>query len=149
MYKTIVSGKVRKVFEELSKGNCELLLSGMASDAVHSLDGDHALSGTRSTPEDIRAWYTRLQLLFPDLSFTVHDVVVKGLPSKTTAVAVWEDSSSTSIGEPYKNSGVNVIELAWGKVQSVHIYTDSQYMSEYLQKLGANQPEALAKPIVS
>ncbi len=149
MYKTIVAGQVRKVFDELSKGNCEALLSGMASDAVHAMDGKHAMSGVRSTREDIEAWYTRLMLLFPQLSFEVHDVLVKGLPPKTTAVAIWEDSSPTVLDEPYRNFGVNVIELSWGKVQSVRVYTDSQYLSDYLGKLGSLQPEAIAEPIVS
>ncbi len=149
MYKKIVSGRVQQVFEELSKGDSALLLSGMSDDAVHVVDGDHALSGTRSNPEDIAAWYARLFTLFPDLSFVVHDVIVKGLPSRTTAIAVWEDSSTTSLSEQYKNSGVNVIELSWGKVQSVHIYTDTQHMAGYLQKLGSLEPEALAEPIIS
>ena len=149
MYKTIVAGKVRDVFTELSNGKCELLVEGLAPDAVHTVDGSHALSGVRSTPEDIKAWYTRLGLLFPDLTFDVHEVVVKGLPWKTTAIAVWNDSSSTELDEPFQNAGVNVIELAWGKVQAIRVYTDSEYLGSYLAKLGEHQPEAIAEPIVS
>ncbi len=155
MCKAIVAGKVRKVFGELSNGNAELLLGGLAPGAVHSMDGEHALSGTRLTPEEIREWYVRLLRIFPDLSFTVSEVVVKGWPGRRS-LSLHGPIVPPRTGFPTRTGvstslsrGINVIELAWGQVTAVHIHADSQAMAAALAVAAARVPEAAAPAIVS
>jgi len=122
MYHAIVRRRITNAFAGLSAGSIDAITDELAPDAVHYFVGTHALSGTRRTPESIRAWYERLLRLLQGIRFTLHEV----------------------------REGVNLIEVRWGKVTSVRIYPDTAMLERTLQRIAAKgTAEALAPPITS
>src|SRR5437868_939729 len=71
MYHAIVRRKITRAFAGLSAGRIEAITDELSSSAVHYFVGTHALSGTRRTPQSIRAWYERLLRLLQGISFTL------------------------------------------------------------------------------
>lgn len=150
MYHTIVRRKIEAAFAGLSAGRIEAITDELAPSATHFFVGTHALSGTRRTPETIRAWYERLLRLLPDIAFTLHEVRVSGWPWRTQVAAIWSETNSGTDGVRTSADGLNLIEISWGRVTSVRIYPDTAALERTLQRLAAKgTAEALAAPIVS
>ena len=125
MYHAIVRRKLRRVFQELGRGNSDYVLAGLAPRFEHSFAGDHALGGKRHSVTAIRSWFERLYRLFPDINFTIKHVAVSGWPWDTTAMIEWHDSATTATGDPYDNDGAHIVRLRWGKLVSLHAYLDT------------------------
>lgn len=150
MYHAIVRRKITAAFAGLSAGRIEAITDELAPDAVHYLVGTHALSGTRRTPESIRAWYERLLRLLQGINFTLNEVRVSGWPWKTRVEAIWTETNSGTDGVRTSAEGVNLIEISWGRVTSIRIYPDTAVLERTLQRLAAKgATEALAAPITS
>lgn len=150
MYHAIVRRKILAAFAGLSAGRVEAITDELSSDAVHYFVGNHALSGTRRTPEAIRAWYERLLRLLNGINFTVHEVRVSGWPWKTQVEAIWTEKNSGTDGVWTSAEGVNLIEVRWGKVTSVRIYPDTAALERTLARIAAKgTAEATAEPITS
>lgn len=150
MYHTIVRRKIRSAFAGLSAGRIEAITDELSDDAVHYFVGTHALSGTRRTPEAIRAWYERLLRLLQGINFTLNEVRVSGWPWRTQVEAIWTEANNGTDGVRTSAEGVNLIEIRWGKVTSVRIYPDTAALERTLQRIAENGTnEALASPITS
>lgn len=150
MYHAIVRRKIRSAFAGLSAGRIEPITDELTPDAVHYFVGTHALSGTRRTPEAIRAWYERLLRLLQGISFTLHEVKVSGWPWRTQVAAFWTETNYGTDGVQTSADGVNLIELRWGRVTSVRIYPDTAALERTLQRIASTgTSEALAEPIRS
>jgi ketosteroid isomerase-like protein len=150
MYHALVRKKLEAAFEGLNAGRIEAITNELAPDAEHYFIGEHALSGTRHTPEAIRRWYERLLRLLPDIHFTLHRIQVQGFPWSTLAVVEWTETNSGTDGVKTTAEGANVIRLAWGKVVSVRIYTNTVRLVGTLDRLAAaGEAEAHAAPIIS
>lgn len=148
MYHAIVRRKLRRVFEELGRGNSEIVLAGLAPTFEHSFAGAHALGGVRHSVDGIRAWFDRVYRLFPDLNFTIKHVAVSGWPWDTTAVIEWNDTATTAIGSHYDNDGTHVVRLRWGQLVSLNAYLDTQIVIDTLDAMSrAGITEAAAAPI--
>ena len=76
MYHRIVASKVRSTFAQISAGNWEPMLDGMAPEFRYRFYGEHALSGERQTLHALRRWWERSVRLFPNPTFEVEEVVV-------------------------------------------------------------------------
>ncbi len=150
MYHAIVRRKITNAFAGLSAGNIEAILDELSPRATHYFVGTHALSGTRRTPEAIRAWYERLLRLLNGISFTLHEVRVSGWPWHTQVEAIWTETNNGTDGVTTSAEGVNLIEVRWGRVTSVRIYPDTAMLERTLQRIAAKgTTEALAAPITS
>jgi len=150
MYKQFVARKLRAVFAGLNRGQAVAITRDFAPSAEHFFVGSHALGGTRRTPESIARWYERLLRLLPDIQFDLERIDVAGPPWRTLAVVHWNESNSGTDGVHTTNRGINVIEIAWGAVRSVRIYTDTAVLQRTLDRLAAGGvPEARAAPIES
>jgi len=150
MYHTIVRRNVTAAFAGLSAGRIEAITDELAPRAVHYFVGTHALSGTRRTPEAIRAWYERLLRLLGGLSFTLDEVRISGWPWRTQVEAIWTETNYGTDGVKTSAQGVNLIEIRWGRVTSVRIYPDTAELERTLQRIAAQgTTEALASPITS
>ena len=130
MYHAIVKSKLRKAFSDLSAGNYETVLAGMAPSFEHTFFGNHPLGGTRHTPGTYRLWFERLRRLFPDLRFTINSIIVRGWPWDTLAVVEWRDDLTTRDGTAYHNFGVHILRMRWTKVVELRIYCDNQKLAE-------------------
>ena len=150
MYHAIVRRKIATAFAGLSAGRIEAITDEMSPRVVHYFVGTHALSGTRRTPETIRAWYERLLRLLGGISFTLHEVRVSGWPWKTLVEAIWTETNNGTDGVLTSAEGVNLIEIRWGRVTSVRIYPDTAALERTLQRIAAKgTAEAMANPITS
>jgi ketosteroid isomerase-like protein len=150
MYHAIVRRKLRDVFSGLNDGRAQAVTDELSKDAIHYFVGDHALSGTRRTPEAIFQWYERLFRLLPDIRFDIEDIYVEGPPWSTLAVVFWRETNSGTDGVRTTNEGANVVRIVWGRVVSVHIYTDTHVLLQTLDRLAASGvPEAHASPLTS
>ena len=150
MYHAIVRRKIATAFAGLSAGRIEAITDEMSPRAVHYFVGTHALSGTRRTPETVRAWYGRLLRLLGGISFTLHEVRVSGWPWKTQVEAIWTETNNGTDGVLTSAEGVNLIEIRWGRVTSVRIYPDTAALERTLQRIAAKgTAEAMATPITS
>lgn len=148
MYHAIVKKKLQKAFQQLNNGDYDPIIAQFGPEFEHVFPGNHALAGRRYTPESNVAWYKRLATIFPDLQFNVKNIVVNGWPWDTVASAEWEDSFTLRDGRKGNNQGVHVFHLRWGKVTSLHIYTDTQKLSNYCQELSLQGVlDATAVPI--
>ena len=149
MYHAIVRAYVKKLFDELNKGNYEPVLSGLAKTFEHWFVGNHALSGKRGTRSVTRSWYERLYKIFPNIRFELHNVLVTGWPWNTMVTVEWTDYYTLLNGEKRKNCGVHIIRLKWGKGASVRIYCDTHLLLENLaiQQRGGVE-EAADEPLV-
>jgi ketosteroid isomerase-like protein len=150
MYHAIVRRKITAAFAGVSAGRIEAITDERASNAVHYFVGTHALSGTRRTPEAIRAWYERLLRILNGISFTLQEVRVSGWPWHTQVEAIWAETNFGTDGIKTSAEGVNLIEIKWGRVTSVRIYPDTAVLERTLQRIAAKgTTEALAAPITS
>jgi hypothetical protein len=61
----------------------------------------------------------------------------------------WSETNTGTDGVRTDNEGVNVVEIRWGKVRRVRIYTDTARLTSTLDRLAAaGNLEAKAAPIV-
>ena len=149
MYQRVVRSSLASAFVGLSRGHIEAVTDRFALDAEHIFIGSHALSGARRTPASIVRWYQRLLALFPDIRFEVRRIQVSGPPWRTLATIEWAETNSGTDGVRTENEGINVVEIRWGKVRRVAIYTDTARLTETLDRLArAGNPHARAAPIV-
>jgi ketosteroid isomerase-like protein len=99
----------------------------------------------------LSAWFGRVGRLGKHLTLTVEDVWVKGLPHDTTVIIRW---SATDViadhGPAYRNRGIHVVKMRWGKIIEIDAHEDSQAVSENMLRQAAfGITEAMAAPIVS
>lgn len=148
IYRAIVERKLRNVFAALNRGDHGPILESFGSPVEHTFFGDHALAGTRFNIESIRAWYRRLQTIFPDLQFEIVSVAVSGAPWNTVALVEWRDRFTLRNGARRGNQGVHAIGLKWGKATSLRVYCDTQLLGSVLRELQSQGvPEAGLPPI--
>ncbi len=75
---------------------------------------------------------------------------VKGLPHDTTIIIRWSATDTLSDGSPYRNRGVHIVKMKWGRVVDIDAHEDSQAVAEGLEKQAAlGVTEAKAPQIVS
>jgi ketosteroid isomerase-like protein len=147
MYRSIVSRRVRAAWMHLARGDYHHVLGQFAPSFTHSFAGDHALGGERSSLESQSAWFERLFRLLPGVELSVEDVLVRGWPWRTRAVALIS-VRATVAGRPYKNEVAQTIDLRWGRIERIHNLEDTQELGRALERLAeAGVDEAGAEPI--
>lgn len=148
MYHAIVKRIARIAFEDLSDRKVEPLIERSAPDLRHSFAGDHALGGTRHSRQAFRAWMERLYRLFPELTFTIRDMMATGPPWNTRLAIAWTDRGEAADGVDYENDGVHLLRLEWGRLTELHAKLDTQHLERTLDRMAAaGIEEAAADPI--
>ena len=149
LYARIVRRTLTEAFAGLSHGHQEAVTDKFTSNVEHYFVGHHALSGKRTTYASAVRWYERLYRIFPDIQFQVRRIDVQGPPWATLATVEWSETNTGTDGVSTSNEGVNIVEIRWGKVRRVHIYTDTERLTKTLNRLAASgNAEAQAEPIV-
>jgi ketosteroid isomerase-like protein len=147
MYRAFVARRVRTAWAHLARADFRHVLEQFAPAFTHDFVGDHALGGERSSREAQGAWFERLFRLLPGVEFTVEDVLVRGWPWRTRAVALIR-VRATVVGGPYENEVAQTIDLRWGRITRVHNLEDTQKLARALERLAnCGLDEALAEPI--
>ena len=148
MYHAIVKRIARNAFEDLSNRKVEPLIERAAPDLRYTFAGDHALGGTRRSREAFRAWMARLYRLFPELTFTIRDMMATGPPWNTRLAIAWNDQGVAADGVSYENDGVHLLRLKWGRLMELHATLDTQHLERTLDRMAAaGIEEAAADPI--
>jgi ketosteroid isomerase-like protein len=147
MYRAIVARRIRTAWDHLGRGDYGYVLDQLAPRFTHSFAGDHALGGERSSRDTQRAWFERLFRLLPGIEFRVGDILVRGWPWRTRAVALIR-VRATVAGEPYENEVAQTIDLRWGRITRIHNLEDTQTLAAALEQLAeTGLGEARAAPI--
>jgi len=148
MYHAIIKRIARNAFGDLSDRKVEPLLERSAPDLRHTFAGDHALGGTRHSREAFHAWLERLFRLFPELTFTIDDMMATGPPWNTRLAIAWTDRGTAADGVDYQNEGVHLLHLKWGRLMELHAKLDTQHLERTLDRMAAaGIEEAAADPI--
>jgi ketosteroid isomerase-like protein len=148
VYRNVVRGKVLRSFAALSERDPSLALALMSPDVEYTFEGSHALGGTRTSRAGVEKWFARLLRLLPG-TFTITSVEVVGWPWRSTVYTVFEDTVAPAYGETYRNHGIQVIDLEWGKAVRIHTYVDTATVERALRILAEHGfTEASAPPIL-
>lgn len=148
MYQRFVAAKVRRTFAQISAGDWESMVAGMAPEFTYRFHGDNALSGERHTHAAMRAWWQRSFRLLPDPTFTVRDVLVSGLPWATRVATRVSIAATLPDGSAYENVFTQFIRIRWGKITEVYTLEDTATLAGALDILAAHGvAEAHAAPI--
>lgn len=148
MYHRIVAMQVRKAFAEISAGNWEAMVAGMAPAFTYRFYGDHALSGERHTHDALRRWWERCFRLLPDTRFDVEDILVAGWPWNTRVATAVTVNVGVVDGSRYQNVVHQFLRIRWGKITEVRTLEDTAVLEKTLDRLAAaGYAEAHAAPI--
>jgi ketosteroid isomerase-like protein len=148
MYHRIVALQVRKAFAEISAGNWEAMVAGMAPAFTYRFYGDHALSGERHTHDALRRWWERCFRLLPDTRFDVEDILVAGWPWNTRVATAVTVNVGVVDGSRYQNVVHQFLRIRWGKITEVRTLEDTAVLEKTLDRLAAaGYAEAHAAPI--
>jgi ketosteroid isomerase-like protein len=124
------------------------VLAQFADSFEYRFVGDHALGGVRHTRAVQDEWFRRLFRLFPDIQFTVRDVLVAGWPWRTRAVALIDVFVPRDGG--YRNEVAQTIELRWGRITKINTLEDTQKLDRVLKSMaGEGVAGATAEPLAS
>lgn len=137
MYARMVERTSRRAFEAVNQRDYDALIALCRPDVVHRFGGDHALGGTRRTRAGLRLWFERLGRVMPTLALKVEDVWVKGGPWHTAIILRWTATGRPLDGGEYRNHGVHIIRMRWGKVTSIDANEDSQAVAAVLRRQAA------------
>jgi ketosteroid isomerase-like protein len=148
MYRAIVARKIRKAWTHMAAHDHLPVLEQFADQFEYRFVGDHALGGVRHTRAVQDEWFRRLFRLFPDIRFSVRDVLVAGWPWRTRAVALIDVFVPRDGG--YRNEVAQTIELRWGRITKITTLEDTQKLDRVLKQMaGEGIAEAAAEPLAS
>ncbi|WP_405067180.1 nuclear transport factor 2 family protein [Kribbella sp. NBC_01510] len=148
MYHRIVAMQVRNAFAQISAGNWEAMVAGMAPAFTYRFYGDHALSGERHTHDALRRWWERCFRLLPNTTFDVEDILVAGWPWNTRVATAVTVNVGVVDGSRYQNVVHQFLRIRWGKITEVRTLEDTAVLQKTLDRLAAaGYAEAHAAPI--
>jgi ketosteroid isomerase-like protein len=134
MYKFIVKRIVHRTFARLSAGDYEAVVKQFTPESRFLFSGDHPLGGERRGQEGARQWFRQMLGLFPGIQIVPDTVLVNGWPWRTT-VATHLKISATVDGRPYRNEGMQLLRLRWGRVVEDLIYEDTLKLEAELRRM--------------
>ena len=150
MYYAVVKRFARRNFLGVNQKEFDALLKDCAPDIRHRFGGDHALGGERHGREALRRWLGRLGRRGRHRTLTGEDVWVKGLPHDTTIIIRWSATDILPDGSPYRNRGVHIVRMRWGKAVDIDAHEDALAVARNLDRQAAlGIEEAGAMPILA
>ncbi len=142
MYKLIVKRIVRRTFAGLSKGEYEPIVKQFRPESRFMFAGDHALGGERRGQEDVREWFREMLRRFPGIQIVPRQVVVNGWPWNTVIATHLMISAPRPGGREYRNEGMQLLRLSWGRVVEDLVFEDTLTLDAELRR--SEHSEALA-----
>ena len=141
MYKLIVKRIVRRAFARLSEGDYEPVVKQFGPQSRFLFAGDHALGGERRGQDAARDWFRQMLGLFPGIRIEPQDVVVNGWPWNTVVATHLFISATLPDGRPYRNEGMQLLRLRFGRVVEDLIFEDTLKLDEELKRRGEARPD--------
>ena len=140
MYKLIVKRIVRRAFGRLSQGDYEAVVRQFGPESRFLFAGEHELGGERLGQDAVRGWFRHMLGLFPGIRIEPRDVVVNGWPWNTVVATHLAISATLRDGRPYRNEGMQLLRLRWGRVVEDLIFEDTLKLETELRRM---RPEKL------
>ena len=122
MYRMTVAWLVRRGYSRLVAGDPRFMLRLAAPDIRFRFPGTSSFGADLHSRAELATW------LNPE--FVVHDVVVTGPPWRTRVAVRFSDA----IGDDYRNTGCEYLQLRWGKAQSVDVFLDTHVITAWEAK---------------
>jgi ketosteroid isomerase-like protein len=140
MYKLIVRRNVRKAFEGLSRGDYEPVVRKFGPRSRFLFAGDHDLGGERVGPDEARGWFRDMLGRFPGIRIEPVDVLVNGWPWRTVVATHLVITATLPDGSPYRNEGMQLLRLRWGRVVEDLIFEDTLALDAVLRRFARREP---------
>ena len=123
---------IETMFAELSKGNGEGYLAGLADDIEFKIEGTTKFSGTFRGKQDVveRLLMPLMAQLEGGLALTVDRMYADG----DAVVVQARGRSTTKTGKPYNNSYCQIFRIEGGKVKSITEYLDTALVDQAFGK---------------
>ena len=134
MYKLIVRRIVRRTFAGLSKGDYEPIVKQFRPDSRFMFAGEHALGGERRGPDAVREWFREMLRRFPGIQIVPREVVVNGWPWNTVICTHLMISAPRPGGRVYRNEGMQLLRLRWGRVVEDLVFEDTLALDAELRR---------------
>jgi ketosteroid isomerase-like protein len=134
MYKLIVRWIVRRTFAKLSTGDYEGIVQKFRPQSRFLFAGDHALGGERWGQEAVRAWFAEMLRRFPGIQIAPREVIVNGWPWNTVIATHLVISAPRAGGREYRNEGMQLLRLSWGRVVEDLIFEDTLALEGELRR---------------
>lgn len=148
MYKRIVRRKLNATFAAASRRDPGPMLDALAPSFTYRFAGTNALSGVRTTRDEVAAWWERIFSLFPGVDFRVLDAVVSGPPWRTLLASHVLLTAPRDDGSLYRNEFMQLMRLRWGKATDILTLEDTGRCDDELDvRAAAGHPLAHAAPI--
>ena len=123
---------IETMFAELSRGNAEAYLAGLADDVEFTIEGTTKFSGTFRGKQDVVQ--RLLTPLMSELEGGLALAVDRLIAEDDTVVVQAHGRSTTKQGKPYNNSYCQVFRIAGGKVKSITEYLDTELVTQAFGK---------------
>jgi ketosteroid isomerase-like protein len=134
MYKLIVRRIVRRTFARLSKGEYEQIVKQFRPQSRFMFAGEHALGGERWGQDAVREWFADMQRRFPGIQIVPREIVVNGWPWNTVIATHLMISAPRPGGREYRNEGMQLLRLSWGRVAEDLIFEDTLALDAELRR---------------
>jgi ketosteroid isomerase-like protein len=153
IYRAIVRAKVMRLFAKANAGNWNAIVDNLAPTFRYRFVGETPLGGTRTTHDAMRLWFQRLYRLFPGAQFQVRNIVVEGMPWRTTIMTYVEihgtSPNASGTAAPYQNEFMQRMTLRWGRITDVVTLEDTQRFVNALPALASSGfADAVLPPIL-
>ena len=151
VYSLIVKSRIKQSFDQVNDHRWDELMTSIAPNVHHRFLGRHAIGGERHDRDTLRRWFERLARVLPNLHLKINDIWVKGWPWHTTVFVLWDGAATLLNGDAsYRNRGLHVFTLRWGRVYALEEFYDSQAAARGLAAQAAvGLEEAAAEQIAS
>jgi ketosteroid isomerase-like protein len=116
---------VRRQFGHVSAGRLDQFLTVFDDRSLFQFAGDHVFGGERRGVAQIREVIEQMRREFDGLTVEPNRVLVQGWPWDTTVATQLAVRATLSDGTAYRNDGLQLLRLRWGKVVEDRIYEDT------------------------
>ncbi|HWB65389.1 MAG TPA: nuclear transport factor 2 family protein [Mycobacteriales bacterium] len=135
MYAWLVGKAVRFLYRQVVTGRARLATALATDDVEFIFPGENSFAGRYRGKPELRAWIRRFSSLHPQ--FDIHDVVVSGPPWNMRVALRFTDS----IGDDYRNEGMEYVRLRWGRLTDVQVFLNTETIHAWEQR----HPEIAAR----
>jgi ketosteroid isomerase-like protein len=128
---------VRYTMRRLNAGDVKPTLRMDARDVELTFPGENSWSGVIKGKREVRAWLERFTRI--GLQIFADEVIVKGLPWRTTICIRGHDHLDTHEGRVYENRYVIWGHLKWGRMKRYEVYEDTEKATAFDRWLERNE----------
>ncbi|MCP4673536.1 MAG: hypothetical protein GY857_19790 [Desulfobacula sp.] len=121
----IAKQKISSAYDALNNRDCETFLAAWRDDCTFIYPGDLPISGKMEGKTAIEKWFNNFMGQFPKIKYTMKNVCVENIfdfMGTNTVSVQWDSEYTNKDGEKFKNKGVTVIKIKFGKAEFVTDY---------------------------